>query len=441
MASRFGHRVECIGLCRSGNLSACATAVVRPAGQLVRHRRRWSSSPRPIFCPSSRRAPSTIARQYKRPSAKSCRPKRLRAPPAAESKAAPESTEIGKDRTLIPKWDNGFVAETADKAFRIHLGGRLEFDNSWFTQRRQHLDRHIARSNHAGRHPLSACPASRGRPALGKHRFRLRGQFRQHPGRQQCGQLHGPGGQRRFDRLLRDVPRSPLVEPAGLDDRGDSRLGSLSRGMLQRAAIARAFIHRPKILLLDEPFTALDAASAERVRRWIGERASEAMRDRTGDPPAGRSLGAHHPCRGAGRRPLGDARAASCVPGVVPVPVPGRDPCLSRSRAGVRPGRQGPAARVPRQGRPALRGDVRRAGAHHLQFLPRPHDRLQHRPRAQRAVGDVRLRRRGDAQPGLSPGAGERGIRRAAAGPGIPGERSTSASCWPTWCSWAWWRR
>lgn len=53
---------------------------------------------------------------------------------AAESKPAPEALEIGKDRTLISKWDNGFVAETADKAFRIHLGGRLEFDNSWFNQ-------------------------------------------------------------------------------------------------------------------------------------------------------------------------------------------------------------------------------------------------------------------------------------------------------------------
>jgi heme ABC exporter ATP-binding subunit CcmA len=62
------------------------------------------------------------------------------------------------------------------------------------------------------------------------------------------------------------------IHAADLDQRGDSRLGSLSRGMLQRAAIARAFIHRPGILLLDEPFTALDAPSADRVRRWIQER-------------------------------------------------------------------------------------------------------------------------------------------------------------------------
>jgi heme ABC exporter ATP-binding subunit CcmA len=65
------------------------------------------------------------------------------------------------------------------------------------------------------------------------------------------------------------------MQGVGLAERGESRLGSLSRGMLQRAAIARAFIHRPPILLLDEPFTALDAASADRVREWLSGRARE----------------------------------------------------------------------------------------------------------------------------------------------------------------------
>jgi phosphate-selective porin OprO/OprP len=58
------------------------------------------------------------------------------APPPASAAAHPETEwiEVGKDRTLIGRWDNGFVGETADKSFRIHLGGRLEFDNSWFAQ-------------------------------------------------------------------------------------------------------------------------------------------------------------------------------------------------------------------------------------------------------------------------------------------------------------------
>jgi phosphate-selective porin OprO/OprP len=53
-----------------------------------------------------------------------------------EAAAQPEPpwTEVGQDRTLNARWDNGFVAESADKSFRIHLGGRMEFDNSWFNQ-------------------------------------------------------------------------------------------------------------------------------------------------------------------------------------------------------------------------------------------------------------------------------------------------------------------
>jgi hypothetical protein len=42
--------------------------------------------------------------------------------------------EGGKDLKLEASVRNGFVAETADKAFRFHFGGRLDFDNAWFTQ-------------------------------------------------------------------------------------------------------------------------------------------------------------------------------------------------------------------------------------------------------------------------------------------------------------------
>jgi heme exporter protein A len=54
-----------------------------------------------------------------------------------------------------------------------------------------------------------------------------------------------------------------LLERFGLWEERRERAGSFSRGMLQRLALCRAFLHDPTLLLLDEPFNALDAEGAD----------------------------------------------------------------------------------------------------------------------------------------------------------------------------------
>jgi heme exporter protein A len=71
-----------------------------------------------------------------------------------------------------------------------------------------------------------------------------------------------------------DTVAAEALQAAGLTDRADALPRKLSRGLLQRAAIARAMLHRPRLMLLDEPFTALDAPAAERLRADLRNRVS-----------------------------------------------------------------------------------------------------------------------------------------------------------------------
>ncbi|MGA7720867.1 MAG: ABC transporter ATP-binding protein [Ignavibacteriaceae bacterium] len=82
------------------------------------------------------------------------------------------------------------------------------------------------------------------------------------------------GGKAEVERIVREH-----ITLVGLDGFSNAYPGQLSGGMAQRAAIARAIVNRPKILLMDEPFGALDAFTKiqmqeEVLKIWRAEQAT-----------------------------------------------------------------------------------------------------------------------------------------------------------------------
>ena len=69
---------------------------------------------------------------------------------------------------------------------------------------------------------------------------------------------------------VREERVEELLAAVALSDRADEPLKTLSRGMVQRAAVARATLHDPELLLLDEPRANLDPAASELVEPLIG---------------------------------------------------------------------------------------------------------------------------------------------------------------------------
>jgi heme exporter protein A len=79
-----------------------------------------------------------------------------------------------------------------------------------------------------------------------------------------AGQLHG------LDPEETEARIESLLESVGLARRADDRIREFSAGMVQRAAVCRSVLHRPGLLLLDEPHSHLDADARASVDALIG---------------------------------------------------------------------------------------------------------------------------------------------------------------------------
>ena len=117
--------------------------------------------------------------------------------------------------------------------------------------------------------------------------------------------LHFVAGLWGIDRDDADAAAVDLLACLGLSTQADERCEALSKGMRQKVALAGALVHEPRLIILDEPFTGLDAASARLAKTMLRERVdagcavvmtthilevAERMADRVGVMSAGRLI-------------------------------------------------------------------------------------------------------------------------------------------------------
>ena len=79
-----------------------------------------------------------------------------------------------------------------------------------------------------------------------------------------------------FVARLYGLPNAPAATAAALrrmriDDRADTPVRALSRGMQQRVSVARAVVHSPRVVLLDEPYSGLDEVGSNALSSLLGE--------------------------------------------------------------------------------------------------------------------------------------------------------------------------
>jgi ABC-2 type transport system ATP-binding protein len=71
---------------------------------------------------------------------------------------------------------------------------------------------------------------------------------------------------------LAEARAGELIGWLGLEEHAHDRCGTLSRGMRQKVTLAGALVHEPRLIILDEPFTGLDAGSARLVKDVLRKR-------------------------------------------------------------------------------------------------------------------------------------------------------------------------
>jgi ABC-2 type transport system ATP-binding protein len=83
------------------------------------------------------------------------------------------------------------------------------------------------------------------------------------------GPMYGLHGEHLAGRVMEQVRKVELVRNL------DQELGTFSKGMVQRAALAGATLHRPPVLVLDEPGTGLDPRFVRKLKEWVRELARD----------------------------------------------------------------------------------------------------------------------------------------------------------------------
>lgn len=69
-----------------------------------------------------------------------------------------------------------------------------------------------------------------------------------------------------------EIPARKLIGWLGLEPHAHERCEGFSKGMRQKMALAGALVHDPKLIILDEPLTGLDAGTARQVKNVLRER-------------------------------------------------------------------------------------------------------------------------------------------------------------------------